>query len=374
MEIAPFKLERFFAKHEFSSKYLLCSSDCESMSQAELLDLEPESRAKLEKLWLGYTESKGNPELRKEIAKLYSNITPEETLVFSGAEEAIFLFMNAILKKGDNVIIQTPCYQSLTELPKTIGCEITEWNCNEEENWKPSLEILKAGIKENTKAIIINSPHNPTGYTFSEQEIREIISIAKDKDIYIFSDEVYKGLEYDPTTKTSSACDVYEKALSLGVMSKTFGLAGLRIGWLATKNKEILEKIASLRDYTTICNSAPSEFLAIIALKNKEKIIKRNLDIIQNNLKLLDEFFKDYSNWFEWIKPKAGTLALVKLKNNKEAMKFCEDLIEKKGVLLMPTTMYDLDNQHFRIGFGRKNMPESLNELKSYLQENPEIN
>ena len=369
MRINDFKLERFFAKYEFTASYLLCSSDCESFSVKELLDLEKDSEEELKKLWLGYTESQGSLKLRKEIVKLYKTVKPEEVIVFAGAEEGIFIFMNVLLKKGDYVIVQFPAYQSLYEIAKSIGCEVTNWVMNDKDNWELDIEFLKKNIKENTKAIIVNFPHNPTGYLPLKEKFNQIIEIAQQKNIHVFSDEVYRLLEYDKNNTLPAMADCYDKALSLGVMSKTFGLAGLRIGWIATKDKDLFKKIASFKDFTSICNSAPSEFLSTLALKHREHLVKRNLGIIENNLKLLDNFFEEYNHLFEWVRPKAGSIAFPKIKFDKNVEDFCIDLVNKKGVLLLPGTMYDFDDKHFRIGFGKKNLPEALKKLEEYIKE-----
>lgn len=370
MKIDNFKLERFFAKYEFDVKYLLCASDCESVSMQELLSLENGSEKELKKLRLGYTESQGNPTLRKEISKLHSVIEPDNILVFSGAEEGIFIFMNTVLKKGDHVIVQFPAYQSLYEVAKSIGCKVTYWAMNDKDKWEPDINFLKRNIKSNTKAIIINSPHNPTGHLFSKEKFEAIKDIARKNKIYVFSDEVYRFSEYKQKDRLPAMSDIYNKGVSLGAMSKTFGLAGLRIGWIATKDKTLLNKIASFKDFTTICNSAPSEFFSILALRNKEKLIKRNLSIIKKNLILLDKFFTKYSNLFKWVKPKAGSIAFPRIKFNKNVEKFCLDLLNKKDVLLLPSNLYDFDNRHFRIGFGRNNMPEALKNFEEYITEN----
>ncbi len=370
MKMHDFKLERFFAKYEFSAPYLLCSSDPESFSIDELLSFEPGSYEKFKNQRLGYTETKGNPELRNEIAKLYKNISPDDILVHSGAEEGIFIFMNVMLKSGDHVIVQFPAYQSLYEVARSIGCEITKWAVDEEKNWGLDIDFLKQNIKNNTKAIIINIPHNPTGYLMKKEKLSEIIKIAKEKNILVFSDEVYRFLEYDEKERLPSVCEIYENGTSVGGMSKAFALPGLRICWTVTKNKEILSKMAAFKDYTTICCSAPSEFLSIIALRNKEKIFKRNLDIILSNLKILNDFFNRCQSLFSCVIPKAGTIAFPRIKFDADVEKFCIDLIEKKGVFVLPGTLYDFGNKNFRIGFGRKNMSVSLEKLEKYLTEN----
>jgi len=370
MQLQNFKLERFFAKYEFNTPHLLCCSDCESFSVKEILEMEGEAAFEaLHDLGLGYTESTGSPELQRLIAMQYTNIRENEVLVTSGAEEAIFIFMNVALKRGDHVIVQYPCYQSLIEVARAIGCEITKWEVKEENQWEPDMDFLAGSIKDNTRAIIINSPHNPTGYLIPQEKLNTIIEIAGKRDILIFSDEVYRFLEYDEQDAVGAACDAYDNAVSLGVMSKSYGLAGLRIGWIATKNNEIYKKMAAFKDYTSICNSAPSEFLATIALKHRHRLVQRNLNIIKENLALWDRFFSDYAHLFSWPKPKAGPIAFPSIKWNQDVEDFCIDLINSKGVLLLPGNYYDFGNKNFRIGYGRKNMPEGLEKLSEYIKE-----
>ena len=306
MNLPPFKLERYFAKFEFNTEFLLCSSDCESMSIADLLALEPGASEKFQQTWLGYTESQGSPALRKEISRIYETIQPEEILVHSGAEEAIFLFMHAVLNKGDHIIVHTPCYQSLRDVAKSIGCDVSPWRAREENGWALDLNELRHLMRTNTKAIVVNTPHNPTGYLMSRTEHDALHQFAQEKKLILFSDEVYRESEYDPVTRLPAGCDYGDHAVSLGVTSKTYGLAGLRIGWIAAKNKKIYEKMASLKDYTTICNSAPSEFLAEVAMRNRHKLIARNLGIIKNNLEVIDELFTRHSSLFTWNRPTAG--------------------------------------------------------------------
>ena len=373
MNLQDFKLERYFAQYEFNSPYLLCCSDCESFTVKELLELGGSSAAEsLDKLWLGYTEAQGHPELRRAIANLYGGVSDKDVLVCSGAEEAIFIFMNIALNKRDHIIVQYPCYQSLHEIARSLGCEITPWEMKEEHNWQPDLDFLKNNIKANTKAIIINSPHNPTGYAFSQNMLNQIVDLAGQRNILLFADEVYRGLEYDQANQLTAACDIYENAVSLGVMSKTYGLAGLRIGWIATRNQKIYQKMASFKDYTSICNSAPSEFLATLALRNHQKLAARNLEIIKNNLQLLEQFFSKYKHLFNWQKPKAGPIAFPSIKWDGHVADFCHHLVTKQGVLLLPGNYYDFGQRNFRIGFGRKNMPQCLAGLEQYICENLE--
>ncbi len=368
MQIPDFKLERYFAQYEFNVKYVLIASYCESFSVQDLLALEPGSEDRLHRHWLGYTESQGSPLLRLEISKLYDHIEPEQILVHSGAEEAIFLFMHAILDPSDHVIVHWPCYQSLHEVARSIGSQVTLWKANEADGWSLDPDELVQLIRPNTKAVIINTPHNPTGYLMPLAVSQEIHRICRENNLIMFSDEVYRESEYSPESRLPAACDLGENTVSLGVMSKTYGLAGLRIGWIATQNADTYNRMAVLKDYTTICNSAPSEFLAELALRHREKLVRRNLEIIIANLAELDQFFARQDNRFAWQRPQAGAIGFPRL-IGEEVAGFCQKLVENTGVLLLPGALYDAPGNHFRIGFGRKNFPDALVHLEEFLGE-----
>jgi aspartate/methionine/tyrosine aminotransferase len=366
MQLAPFKLERYFAQYEFSAKYLLCTADCESMTVSDLLDLEPGAEEGLKRHWLGYTESLGAPSLRGEISRIYTGIGLEQVLVHSGAEEAIFLFMHAVLAPGDHVIVHWPCYQSLFEVAKSIGCEVTHWEAHPENKWALDLDELKRLLRPNTRSIIVNTPHNPSGYLMPQSDYQTLNELALERGIILFSDEVYRELEYDPADRLPSACEINPTAVSLGVMSKSYGLAGLRIGWVATRNAQVYERMAALKDYTTICSSAPSEYLSELALRHRGRLVERNLQIIRANLLLLDAFFTAHADRFEWVRPHAGPIAFPHLVGE-EIEPFCHQLVTTCGVLLLPGTMYEHPGNHFRLGFARKSMPQALDQLEEFL-------
>ena len=366
MSLPPFKLERYFAKHEFNTEYVLCSSDCEAMSIADLLAMEEGAAEKFRNVWLGYTESQGSPPLRKEICNLYETLQPEDILVHTGAEEAIFLFMHAMLKENDHVVVHTPSYQSLSDVAKSIGCNISPWRAREVNGWALDIDELRGLLRTNTKAIIINIPHNPTGFLMPRTDYEAMHQFVEENDLFLFSDEVYRESEYDPATRLPAACDLGEYAMSLGVTSKTYGLAGLRIGWVATKNKKVYDSMAALKDYTTICNSAPSEFLAEIAMRNRQILAARSLDIIKNNLNIMDEFFSRHTDLFSWVRPRAGSMAFPRYLAG-DAESFCDKVVREAGVLLLPGSVYDDTDNHFRLGLGRKNLAQAVNRLEGYL-------
>lgn len=366
MQIPPFQLERYFARHEFAVPYHLCASDCESLRLGELTAYEPGAAEALGNLWLGYTESQGAPELRAEISRLYERINTAQILVHAGAEEAIFTFMNALLTPGDHVIVHYPAYQSLFEIARATGCEVTPWVTRHEDSWELDPERLRTLLRPSTRAIVINCPHNPTGYQMPRGTFDEIVRLAQHHGITVFSDEVYRGLEYDEGDRLPTLCDVDERGVSLGVLSKTFGLPGLRIGWAASRNTTLLARMAAFKDYTTICSSAPSEFLAALALRHRERIVARNRALISCNLETLNDFFGRHKDTFAWVPPKAGPIAFPML-TNAPVEAFCERLAREAGVLLLPGTLYDSAYNNFRIGFGRANLPDCVARFEQFL-------
>ncbi|MCH4886981.1 aminotransferase class I/II-fold pyridoxal phosphate-dependent enzyme [Acidaminobacter sp. JC074] len=367
MKINDFKLEVFFGKHEFTAPYLLTQSDCASMSIDQVLAMEPGSKEKFMTEWLGYTEVPGNPELRKIIAGLYTTMETENIIVHAGAQEPIFNCMNVLLDKGDHVITQFPIYQSLFEVAHAIGCDVSKWSLEMTENgWFMDIDKLESMIKDTTKLIVLNSPNNPTGYTFTAKELKRIVELARKHDIYVFCDEVYKGVELDGIKRPWLA-DLYEKGISLGVMSKAYGLAGLRIGWLATKDEDLLGKLIKMKHYTSICSSGPSEFLAGVALKHSDKLLARNTKIIEDNLVIAEAFFDRYPKLFNYTRPMAGPIAFIEMKIDMPIADFCDKLVEEAGVLLLPSSIYGFEGQYFRMGFGRDNFEESLKHFENYL-------
>lgn len=370
MKIKPFELERYFVPYEFSAKYLLCSSDCDGIGMKDLVAMaDDETSIMWEQLHLGYTESQGLPLLRQEIAKLYQGIGESGVLIVA-PEEGIFLTMNTLLDKGDHIIVTYPGYQSLYSIAEAIGCEITRWEANEQEGWRFDPDLLESQIKSNTKMLVINFPHNPTGYLPNKDDYLKIIRIAQKHNLYVFSDEMYYLLEYNSPDRLPPACEIYDKAISLFGMSKTFGMAGLRIGWLITKDHAILQQLSLMKDYLTICSSAPSEILALIGLRAKDKIIERNLATIENNLKLFESFVNRYPDLISWVKPKAGSIAFPKFNIDGGVYHFADKVVKEARVMILPSKVYGWDDQHFRVGFGRRNFPEALQVFEDYLNSN----
>lgn len=370
MNLPDFALERYFARYEFELPYLLSSSDIEPYRLAELLKLaDDETRGMWEHLTLGYTESAGHPLLRREIAGLYEAAEPDDVLVFAGAEEAIFAYMNVALGPGDHVVATWPAYQSLHEVARSTGAEVTPLALRHEDGWQPDAEALRASIRGSKRAIVVNFPHNPTAALPDRSVFERMVELAREFGAYLFSDEVYRLLEHDPANRLPAAADLYEGAASLGVMSKAFALAGLRIGWIYTRDHDLLRRLASFKDYTTICNSAPSEILSIIALRARDAVLDRSLRIISDNLRHADRFFDEWDGIIEWVRPEVGCIGFPKLLRGPSAEELSAGLAEEEGVMLLPGGVYGHPG-HFRLGFGRRNFPEALERLERFIERN----
>ncbi len=360
MRIHEFALERFFAKHEFAAKHNLGASDVEGLSLAEVIALADSECGRLwANLRLGYTESPGLPLLRSEIASLYDGLTANHILTFAGAQEAIFLTMHATLEPGDHAVVVWPAYQSLYEVARSIGADISLVTLDRHD-WSLDLDRLTAALRPNTRVMVINFPHSPTGAHIHRSHLKAIVDLCAHRGIRLFSDEVYRLLEHDRGATLPPAAILDERAVSLGVMSKAFGLAGLRVGWIATKDDQLRNRISALKDYTTICNSAPSEILALIALRARDRILARAHTIIKTNLPILTEFMRRHAAYVVWSPPHAGSVCFPRFVSDVDAERAAERLVEQTGVLIVPGARFEFDPAHFRVGYGRIDMPTAL--------------
>jgi aspartate/methionine/tyrosine aminotransferase len=369
MRIADFALERFFARWEFAVDYLLCASDVEGYRMAELLKLaDDETRAMWDGLRLGYTESTGHPLLRAEIAELYENVGPDDVLVFAGAEEAIFCLSNVLLGPGDHAVVTWPGYQSLYEVGRAVGADVALHELREDQRWSLDVERLIAAVRPETRLVVVNAPHNPTGMLPTHGEWARLGDALADRGIHLLADEVYRFLELDEADRLTPGADMFARGISLGVMSKSFAMAGLRIGWLATRDRDLLARCAAFKDYTTICSAAPSEILALIGLRAREQVLGRSLRIVADNLSLLDDFFRRHGDRFAWVRPRGGSIAFPRLLDDEPIDEFASRLVEAEGVLLLPGSQFGHPGNHFRIGFGREDLPEALACLEAFIE------
>ena len=370
--LPDFRLETHFSKWEFKARYHLTASDAQSITLRDLLAMAtPQQREQFETLSLGYTETYGAPVLRDSIAQTYKNQTRDTILCFAGASEGIFAANQVLLDADSHAIVVTPNYQSHESLPLSI-CATSAVPLDPNDNWSLDIDHIATQIRPNTKLITINFPHNPTGAILSPDRYNALIELCRKHGIYLLHDEIFNGLGPTSTQHLPFVADCYERGLSLNVMSKSYGLPGLRIGWIACHDRAALSKMERLKHYLSICNSAPSEELAKIALSNRDKLLARNCAIIDKNLPLLESFFERHAPLFDWQAPQGSCMGYVRYKGAEGVETFCQNLLEHAGVLLLPASIYqsslcETPDDRFRIGFGRLGLAEGLEAIENHL-------
>ena len=362
--LPPFSLERFFAKYEFHVEHHLCASDPQALSTADVLALATEDeREAYGKLDLGYTESAGNPDLRKAIAEHHYGGVGAEEVVCVVPEEGIYLTMLALAErcKQAHAVVTAPAYQSLFQVLESAGWSVDFWKPRFGDDHHARFDVadLESLVQEGTRLIVVNFPHNPTGALPTPDEWQAIASVASSAGALVFSDEMYRGLELRDHTRLPSMADVLGAgAVALSGLSKTYGLPGLRVGWLAVQDAKLRDRIRELKDYTTICGSAPSEFLGTIAVRNTALLQERVRAQIRANVHEASAFFAhpDRKALFAWPEggPVAGTVLFPRLQSHQDASPLCEHLARCHGVLILPAAALPFDaTSHFRIGLGR---------------------
>ena len=374
MKIEPFLTEQFFAEYEFSAQHLLASSDCETMSIGELLQLSGSTLDELGGLTLGYTESQGDPHLRSLISNMYSNVSSDDVVVLTSPVEGIYLAMQTLLESEDEVIALRPAYDALNNVARHLCSEVLPWNLFPGRNcWELDFDELESLISPQTRIIVVNFPHNPTGYVPSESDFDRLIGLARRYDLWLFCDEIYRGLEFGPTIP--SAADLYEKAIVLSGLSKTYGLPGLRAGWVVIRNAKLRDELINWKHYTTICPAAPTEFLARKALLVKDKLAARSKAIIQQNLNLCEAFFNRFQDQFIWRRPQAGSVAFVELNLSQigfdSATSYCHHLAQNHGMVLLPGKCLGFEDNFVRFGLGRSNFEVALKSFAEVISDNP---
>lgn len=351
-----FEVEQFMDKYETGIKYNLGETCCYSLSLDEIAQLghcEPFSIDP--NLRFTYGAIKGTDNLREQIASLYgSEFSKDNVLITNGAIAANFLVYYSLVGPEDHVICVHPTYNQLHSVPKMFGAEVDFLRLKEEDGYVPNINTLKSILKKNTKLIIINNPNNPLGTIISSDLLKQICQLCNENNIYLHSDEVYRPIFHslpEGTTKPPSACELYDKTIVTGSMSKAFSLAGIRLGWIITKDLNVLKIASSRRDYNTISVSMIDDLIAQYALKNADSIIKRNYNLCLENLQILNQFVKENSDLFDFVaKPQGGTVCLLRLKTIKDGYKFATYLAEKYKVLCVPGEALGIPGS-LRIGY-----------------------
>ena len=374
--LRDFALEVHFSKWEFNARHHLTASDMESLSLRDLLALGTDAdREAFEATSLGYTETWGAPDLRTAIAATYDTMAQDNILTLAGAGEGLYALARVLLGPNDHAIVPTPNYQSAETVPAAICETIGVPMRIEGGKWRLDIDAIKDAIRPNTRLISLNFPHNPTGALMPRADLDALITLARTDGIYILCDEVYRGVELDPNLQMPQIADVYERGISLNVLPKAYGLPGLRIGWLASPDRDVLQRVERYKHYLSICNAAPAERLGMIALAAREQIFARNRALLRRNLTAFEALLADFPGLIDFSAPEGGCVAYPRYTGPGTVETFCADLIENHGILLLPAALYRSDlgatpNDRFRIGLGRdRAVADGITALRRYFED-----
>ena len=353
MDIKTFKVERWMDEYETKCKYNLAETCIDSLTVREVIEMAgldvEEYMRELADTRLTYSHIGGSPELLNGIASLYSDvIKPKHIIPMHGAIGANYHILMTLINPSDNMISVMPTYQQHYSIPESIGAEVRILNLNLENHFLPDIDKLKELVDENTRVITMNSPNNPSGSLIPKDVMEQVIEVAKSVDAYVLCDEVYRGISEDGSYMYSVA-DLYEKGISVGSMSKSWSMAGVRLGWIVTRDMDLIHRCHERRDYDTISCAVIDDKLAALALANKDKIIERNRDILNTNRKILDDWVNATPEVY-YQKPVAGTTALVYYKKNMPSRELCDRLIKETGVLFTPGECFEMEGA-VRIGY-----------------------
>jgi len=375
MRLPDFALETYFAKWEFTAEHHLTASDAEAMTISELLDLCGADADKFLGTHLGYTPTWGTDDLREALATEYS-LQPQHMLAFAGAGEGLFWAMQLFTEPGDHVIVNVPNYQSVESIPVAAGVEVEGlplWTgTGSELRWTLDLERFEELLRPNTKLVSVNFPNNPTGFVPDHDTWMAFNDLCHERGVRVVSDEVYRGVEIDPDRTIAAAAQINPTALTVSVMSKAYGLPGLRVGWIASQDTDALAALEKAKHYTSICNAGPSEVLAAMALRSGPTILERNRALVAANDQIAHEVLGRFPELFEYQTPDGGCVSFPRYLGADGVAEFCRRAVEEAGVLLLPNAIYEsglaaVPTDRFRIGIGRTSVPASLAALEAHL-------
>ena len=371
MRIEPFLVEQWMNAHETTATWNIAETCVHSLTLDELLELSGDADGVLRRLrgtWLGYGDIVGSPRLRDAIAALYGDrIGPDDVLTANGAIGANFLALYALVEPGTTVVSVQPTYQQLFSVPESLGADVHVVRLREEDGYQPDVDAIRAAADERTTLIVLNNPNNPTGALIDEPLLREIVEVAREHDAWLFCDEVYRKLEHEPGTTAPSVADIYEKGVSSGSMSKSYSLAGLRTGWVAGP-AEVVQRCLDVRDYTTISAGVLDDALAAVALEHLDAVLERSLGIVRGNLAVVDEWIAREPH-LRYVRPRAGTIALVHYDLDVPSVDFCQGLFDFNGAFVMPGVAFG-EEHAFRLGYAsaRDVLEGGLAAVSAYLR------
>ncbi|ODQ60761.1 hypothetical protein WICANDRAFT_28570 [Wickerhamomyces anomalus NRRL Y-366-8] len=365
----PFKVEQYMDEHETNITYNLGETCCHSLSLKDIEQLSgnPPPLDKIDSIRLTYGAIRGTDDLKNGISSLYDNIGLDDIVVTNGAIGANFLTIYSLIDSTDHVIVVDPTYEQLKSVPTIFKGEVSLLPLKSEEGWIPSVDTLKSLIKPNTKLIIINNPNNPSGQYIQTSILEKIVNVAKENDAYLLCDEVYRPL-FHGVSKPKSIVELYEKGISTGSCSKAFSAAGIRLGWIASKDKDFINACFLRRDYNTISISMIDDIIGTYILLNKDAILKRNHELCAQNIKIIEDFVHRNSTKVSWVKPNSGATCFIKLHTVENTYDFCSNLAVQHSTLIVPGEVFDHPG-YIRIGFGNssKELVEGLKILEALI-------
>ena len=349
MKIAPALLEYWLRDYYFNCSFDISCSGVESFSLGELRDILQLEQEELDQIVFRDSQSLGSPGLRQAIADRWGDGNPNCVMATHGSSEAQFLILNALLRPGDEVVILDPAYQPLYSIAESIGCELKPWRLPFERGFRPDIEAAKRLISARTAMVILNFPHNPTGAHLTEEEQGELLDVIKQSGAYLVWDAVFADLIY-AGKPLPDPCKSYNRCISLGTLSKAYGLPGLRVGW-ALATPEILAKCIELRDYITLHLSPLTELIAQRAIEQSDRLLNLRMPQIQANLAMLTEWCEQHKDFVDYVRPQGGVTAFLRLPEITDIDGFCHRLIAEHKTLLVPGSCFN-SPAFVRIGFG----------------------
>ncbi len=360
MKFRPFELERWQSRWEHRVRYNLSESGVHPLTVREVLDIGSVDSEALDSIRFSYTQGNGSDELRDIIAGMYRNCRRENIIVTTGSSEANFIICWALIEAGDQVVMMAPNYKQIWGMVENLGASVATFNLDMESSWEPSIDEIRETIRPGVKMVVVTNPNNPTGHSLSDEARGVILERASEVGAWLLVDEVYIGAELDGNM-TPSFWGSYERLLITGGLSKAYGLPGLRIGW-AVGPEDLIEQLWERHDYTVICPSALSDFLAQVALSNRDNLLERTRGILRTNLPILESWLGQYGDSFHWRAPDAGAICYIRCPGSPDPLDLAEYLRAEHSVLIVPGTYFGNEN-FIRLGYGNE-----TGELQSALE------
>jgi capreomycidine synthase len=348
----PYKaalLEDWLRDYYFEVDVDLGGSGVEDFSLAELRQLVGLRQEELDSVVFHDSKSLGGSAIRRALADRFARGESERVMVTHGSTEANFLLMNALLSPGDEVVALDPLYQQLYGVAEGLGCKVTRWPLRFEDAFRPDLEELRRQVGPRTRMVIVNFPHNPTGTSITREEQEELVRIVSGVGAYLVWDAAFAELTYDRPPLPDPVFG-YERALSMGTLSKAYGLPGLRVGWCLAQ-PEILQRLVLLRDYISLSLSPLVELIAQRAIEEGDTLVTMRREQARRNLARLAKWLLEHQGLIQWVPPQGGVSAFVRFEPDRDVERLCHRLAQEHRVLLVPGSCFGHPN-HARLGFG----------------------